>query len=65
MDKRICAEGFSAPSGEEWIRVSVGQRHGWVPRREFHGAGKEAIDRLRLQNVIIIGSSRIKDDLPH
>lgn len=61
LDNSIHVEGFSAPSGEEWILVTVGSCQGWVPRREFHGSGKDAIDRLRRKNVIVIGTSHIKE----
>lgn len=60
MDNSIHVEGFTAPSGEEWILVTVGHRRGWAPHREFNGSGKDAIDRLSRQNVFIIGTSRMR-----
>lgn len=63
MDKRIQTEGFTAPSGKEWVRVSVGQRYGWVPYREIYGSGKDAIRRLANQTVNIIGWPSTKDFL--
>lgn len=60
MNNQIQVEGFTVPSGEEWIRVTENRRHGWAPRREFVGSGKEALNRLSRQNVIIIGLARVK-----
>lgn len=60
MDNSMHVEGFTAPSGREWILAIDGERRGWVPRRAFHGGARDAIDQLGRQNVVIIGASRLK-----
>lgn len=60
MANPLHVEGFSAPSGQEWILVNDGDRRGWIPRPAFRGRASEAIDQLARQNIVIIGASRLK-----